>query len=702
MVLYDEDLALEGAMVDVHTTNISFIRMHALLKSMGVKNNKFFLALYDQTLVGVDPHSPDLTTEQRLRIAWEAKRNYWYFIREMVRVPAGGGPGVQYILNRANLAQAWCFLNSVDSFLTIPRQIGKTIGALCLTAWFLYFAGQHLCIGLFAKGGKLVLENVKRLKGIRDKLPKFFINHTARDSDNKEGVYYADLDNEYKTFVAQSDKQAAADQGRGESFAWEHWDELSYYDNNHLSYPSATTAASTQMDQVKASGLPCAMMITTTAGDIDSEKGMYAFMMKNQCLRFTEKLYDCKNKEELYRLLHDNSENKMLYLEYSFQQLGKDQAWFEARKVNKDAKTIAKDFLNIWQYGSQNTVLTKEILDKLVKSEREPDHIQVVKSIMIRWYVPKEVMERKDFLSRPFIIGSDSSDNIGSDYTSIVIIDPSTLAVVGVARTNQINLLQTCECLIELMRMLPNSIVIPERNKNGSVMIDTIIEILRNDQGFNPLKRFYNQIYQNYDDYANRLHQIDFSLGTYRKLLGFNTSASESSRDTLFKNVMPMSLNIGVDRVCDKDLSSEFRGLCHKNGRIDHPNGGHDDLVVAYLLACWFVLFGKSHHLYNLDAGAMLSSVDGSGSQVDPQTKQRHVGYRNRIAELENLMRGTTNPVVLRSYEREYKDLKLRYDENVAVVAPMAVSHIQASNQENLHKQQLAPSELGRIFQWYY
>ena len=57
---------------------------------MGVKNHYFFLALYDKSLLNVDPHSKDLTTEQRLRIAYECKINFWYFIREVVRVPVVG------------------------------------------------------------------------------------------------------------------------------------------------------------------------------------------------------------------------------------------------------------------------------------------------------------------------------------------------------------------------------------------------------------------------------------------------------------------------------------------------------------------------------------------------------------------------------------------------------------------------------------
>lgn len=701
MILYEEDFEMEGAIVDTLTSNTSFVRMHVMLVNMGIKNNKFFLALYDTNLIGVDPFSPDLTDEQKIRIAVECKRNYWYFIRECVKVPEGGSDGVRYVLNRANLAQAWCFLNSIDSFQTMPRQIGKTIGALCLTAWFTYFSGYNVSVGLFAKGTKLVWENVSRLKGIRNRLPKYLIKEAQEDSDNKEGIYYAALKNQYKTFVAQSDKQAAMDQGRGESFSWEHWDEISYYDNNFLSFSSAIAATNTQGPQTRANGLPCALLITTTAGDIDSEKGMYAFNMKNDCLRFTEKLYNCKDVTELNAIMTSDSKNGMIYLEYSHTQLGKDDAWF--RKVTRpcDAKTIAKDYLNIWQYGSENTVLTKILLDRLVKSEREPDHIQTIRGITFRWYVPQYTLEDSNFLTKSVIIGSDTSNNIGKDFTSILILDPTTLSVIGVARTNQVNLFQTCECLLDIFKLFPNSIFIPERNANGCFMADTIIDLMKYDKSFQPLKRIFNHIYQNYDDYSNRMHQIDFSLGTWRKLFGFNTSASETSRDTLYKSVMTMALNLGVDRVCDRNLSDEFRSLCVKNGRIDHPNGGHDDLVIAYLLACWFVFYGKGHHLYNLDVRELLSSVSGSGDTVDPELKQRHIQYRARIVDLEKLTNTTTNLMMLRQYERELKDLKLRYDESIAAVSPIAVSQIQFNNTDQI-KQSVSRIDPIKYLQSYY
>ena len=67
MILFEEDWYKEENLhVVVHneTTNESFIRLHHILKKMGIKNNKFFLALHDERLKNVDPYSPTLTDQE--------------------------------------------------------------------------------------------------------------------------------------------------------------------------------------------------------------------------------------------------------------------------------------------------------------------------------------------------------------------------------------------------------------------------------------------------------------------------------------------------------------------------------------------------------------------------------------------------------------------------------------------------------------
>lgn len=115
----------------METSNKSFLEMHYFLKAKGIKNNKFFLILYDRDLAGVDPHDPRLNETMKAKILRECMVNVWYFIREIVRIPVSGGSvsgGTRFKLHRGNLALIFGFMLNWNMFLELPRQHGKTIG----------------------------------------------------------------------------------------------------------------------------------------------------------------------------------------------------------------------------------------------------------------------------------------------------------------------------------------------------------------------------------------------------------------------------------------------------------------------------------------------------------------------------------------------------------------------------------------------
>ena len=59
------------------TTNQSFMDMHYFLKGRGIKNNKFFLLIYDTALMGVNPRAPTLSVQMKMRILRECMTNFW-------------------------------------------------------------------------------------------------------------------------------------------------------------------------------------------------------------------------------------------------------------------------------------------------------------------------------------------------------------------------------------------------------------------------------------------------------------------------------------------------------------------------------------------------------------------------------------------------------------------------------------------------
>ena len=659
MILFDKDWQEQGAVIHYSTCNQSFIKMHILLKRMGIKNNTFFLSLTQPELAKYNPHHlTDNSVELRQKIALECKINYWYYIRECVRVPVSGKPPGPYIVNRANLALAWLFLCCVDVFLTMPRQIGKTIGTMVLTAWHMYLAGQNMNIGLFARNGSLSMENVDRLKFIRDNLPKYLVYQTPADTNNKEGVSYAQLATTYKTFIAQMDKIRAQEQGKGETFVWEHWDEFPFYANSWLSYVSAVAATNRAQEQAQNSGLGCSNIITTTAGDLSTEAGRYAYGIKTDAMRFNERLYDAIDKEHLHSLIKAGCSNNafMAYCEFSYKQLGESEEWFKRVTRNKDKGTIERDYLNIWQSGGEEAVLPKHLVDRMAASVIDPITCTFYESLMIRWFVDPDLVKSDQFKDRPYIMGCDTSDNVGLDFTTLILVDPSDLTVVATCKCNLANLAFVAKLVVEIMTWFPRSIFIPERNKNGAFLLDLIILALQTKH-IDPIRRIYNTYIQDYTDLSPKLSSLDLSSGLVRKHFGFTTSGD--TRSELYGSVLMTLMELMADRISDADIFDQARGLIVRNGRIDHSSGSHDDLLISLLLVGYFIIYGRNLYLYGIKREEFLTSVDEStGEHIDPLEKERMLRNRKRIKQIEETLPHCTSVMIKAALQRELNHLK--------------------------------------------
>lgn len=665
MLLFQSDYLTHSGIIDTSTKNYSFVRIAGVLEKMNVKNNMFFLYLKHPELQKYDPHNlTDSSVELKLLILDETKTNPWYFFREVIRMPSAGGDPIKYILSRANLALMWCFFNCVNSFITIPRQTGKSAGIAGIVVDNTYFMYNNATIGLFAKDNDLVLESISGFKNIRNGLPKWMLDLTPQDTDNKEGVSYAALNNTYKTFIAKPEVVAAKKQGRGERTAVQIWDEFAFYKNNHLSYPAATAAADTAQRQVRELGLPAANIIATTAGRISEPSGAYAYSLKQGCVRFTERMYDLKDNATFKEVVKQNSINRMVYIEFSHKQLGFDDEWLQERSIGKPRDIFEMDYLNIWQLGTETSFVPKELMDKLTASQREPVEYTQTGPLTIKWYVERSIIEQEENKRKSYIVGLDTSDNIGKDFTTMVITDPTDLTIVATCRCNISNFVHVVNCVIEVIKILPNCILIPERNKNGAVLIDILIDYMLK-HGENPFRRIYNTFIQDFCDRTPSLNNIDLSDGTNRKHFGFNTSSSADSRDTLYGRVLVTMLSHMASRLFDVDLASEIKGLVVRNGRIDHPTGCHDDLCIAMLLCGYFAFFGKNHYMYGIPSDEILRNVSASGDTVDSEVKARQFAIRKRIGELRSLIDNCTNSMVKASYERELRMLQVQVDDSI-------------------------------------
>ena len=656
------------AMAHLETQNTSFIRMSKVLKRMGIQNHLFHLALMDPDLYHVDPHNlKDTSNELKLKIAYECRYNPWYYFREVIRVPAPGGLPIPFIVNRANLSMMWCYYNNIDYIGIAPRQTGKTIGAICITSHVLYFFGYNISMALLTKDATLLQENVARLRDIRNALPSYLIYNSPRDADNKEGMTYASLLNEYRTYIGNADPQAADRLGRGMSFPTFHNDEGSFTKNIQITLPVMLMATTAAARNAKANKQPHSNIYTTTPGRVDTVSGRFMYDMVQNAMPFTEKLYDCQDLYSLENKVKMNATNGIVNGTFSYLQLGYTHEWLRdvISKVQATEEEIARDFLLMWKSGSDSGLVDAKLLQKMNDNRREPDHIQIRNDYVLNWYVPEQTVTSPSFKQKKMVLGMDSSDAVGQDFTALVLMDPTNMTVLATFQCNESNITQLAVFLGKFLMDYPNTVLIPERKSTGASIIDTVILMMKR-QGANPFQRIYNKVVQekHTSDFQDvNIHEPSLVEGKYRRHLGFVTTGT--SRDFLFKNVLTKAMRLNAPRIYDRQLISEISGLTVRNGRVDHQAGKNDDLVIAYLLCCYFCYNAQNRHHYGFNFDDFMETVHDGQVAVSAGYKHRQMQLRKQIKELKEHIEETTSETLKTNLLSRMKDLELQLDPNL-------------------------------------
>ena len=659
----------KNSIVDLQTTNESFLRLASVYKKMGIENNVFHLTLLQPELQGVDPFSTELTQEQKVMITMECKYNPWYFLREVVRIPPqSGNTPVPYIANRGNIALTWCFFNHIDFALIQPRQTGKSVSTDCLMTNLIYLAMLSSRINMITKDANLRSANVERLKRIRDLLPPYLIVKDKTDANNQHLLTYNTLDNTYSTAVAQSSEAAAINVGRGTTAPITQIDEGPFIRFIGSLIPAALAAGTAAREEAERNNQPYGNIFTTTAGKKDDRDGKYMYDMISGGAVWNEVFLDAVNIKEFHRLVRMNCTNHKILVNgtFSHRQLGKSDDWLYRAISNANAKgeEADRDFFNRWTSGTQRSPLTTKQNNTIFESEREPDHTEVTdEGYMIRWYVPEYQINQRMATGR-YVAGMDTSEGVGRDAITMLLMDVRDLSVVAAMDVNEANIIRFCKWVGSFLIAYENVTLVIERKSTGVVIIDALMIELPS-VGIDPFKRLYNTIVQNrherktdYDRIVKDVRYRDESFYISHKTdFGFATNAQ--SRALLYGNVLQNAATNSGHLVKDTTLSTQLRGLVEKNGRIDHEASGNDDLVIAWLLASWFITYGNHLDFYGIDPGQcmMLVGEDTENISHSQAIKEKNTRTRERIDTVLEEITTTQSGFKLAKLEAELKQL---------------------------------------------
>ena len=574
------------------TNNKSFLNMHYYLKSIGIKNNRFMLTLLDPDLDGIDPFDRTLPPIYKQKILREVMYNYWYFLREVVRIPDQGSTsgGARYRLDRGNLALNFCMMLNLNIFLELPRQQGKTISALCRYLWVFNFGTTNSEMVFLNKKMDDSKLNLARMKEIRAALPSYLQmiqlvtpdGKIVRKPNTVETLEHVSNGNKIKTVPSARSKAAAASLLRGRTIPIIYADEWAFTPYNDIIYVNTIPAWKTAAMNARKNNAPYGITITTTPGFLQDEAGKYAWDMKEAATPFTELWYDM-NYYELMNYINANTRSSFIYIRYTYQQLGRSEQWFSeiCRDMQNKWPDIRREVLLEWANGVENSPFTQEDLEVVEQLTKTP-----IKQILLMNKYTMNIYQQIDLNRYPPIIGVDVSGGYNRDSSAISCVDSHTTKLFADLNCNYISTFDLAQCIYELVtNYMPNAVVNVERN--GGYGASVLAKLVNSK-----IKR--NLYFEIKDKVIEERQETDHIYKAKKRMKVYGLDSSKKIRELLME-LLRERMEYHKDKFVSPYILAELKGLeVKKNGKIDHSVNTHDDQIFSYLMALYVWYYGKN------------------------------------------------------------------------------------------------------------
>lgn len=604
---------INGAYYDTGTRNKSFLQVAKDLKSLGRKNFYFMLRLNDPTLVKVDPYSPNLTKDEISRILIECRNNIWYYLREVARIPSQGGVPVPFKANRGNIAQTWCILHGIDSWLCLPRQQGKTQSALAVFAWAYSFGTNDSVFIFINKDGSNAKENLQRLKEQIECLPKYMQFEQILEEDETTGkvkivkavknatsMRHPITKNKVIIKSKATSYEGALSLARGLTAPFLHFDEPEFTNQIKTIVENSVSTYETAASNARKNGALYGRVFSCTPGDLDTQCGMEAQEILSATVKWTEKMYDMEfdpknDNNEVREYIKNNGTNGIVYIEYSYKQIGLDDEWLRSisDKINNPL-VVKREILLQRLRGSSDSPFSQEDIEYITSVMRKPiDELYLLDTFRLDIY--EELNKRT-----PYLVGVDCSTGTLGDNNAITIIDPYTVRPVAEFKCPYIGETLYEKLLIELVqKVIPRAIIIIERNSVG----DGIVDHLMSSSIAHRLYFDKNRDLVNYNlDEQSSVVSMLKRKGEQKKYYGVYTNGN--SRESMMTILLRRVAEFKDDFVTQNIIEDISRLVKNKAGKILAGNGFHDDSIMSYLIAMYVYYHGNNLTFFGFTKGS--------------------------------------------------------------------------------------------------
>ena len=597
-----QTMSKRKATYDFKTKNKSFLNLYNDLYKLGIKNNKFFLKIYDRDLIGVDVYNQVLPIDMQMKVLLEIIINPWYFLREVCRIPVDGmpiepGSGSEFLADRNNIASWYCYLNGIDHYDSKSRQLGKTQNAVAELNYAFHFGAMSAEFLFFNKDFSMAKTNLYRLKSQRDMLPKWLqmkISYTEdgkidKGQDSATALRNPINGNQVKVMPKATSKDNAIRLGRGNTAAFHYYDELDFIPFNTEIIKAASFSYSKASDNAKDHNSLYGRIFTSTPGYLSTQAGQDADKMIKRMLVWNDSFYD-EPINKIKKILNSTECNGIMYIEHSWKQLKQSMEWYkkQCKLVDYDIDTILREVDLQRIQGNERSPFKKSALVHIARNMKTP-----IKSIdLSKTLSPINIYEDLNKKIH-YILSVDPAEGLGLNNNAFTLINPHTEMVAAEFKSPYISPPDFYRMIVKFMdEYCPKSMIIVEANR-GRELINRFMESKYRYQLWYDSKKLTAKKVETTDKYGAERRSAN-----ERRAFGFDTTAS--TKPLLF-SIIERLMEEDLSKVCTeyivKDVSCVQR---MPNGKIilgsgdDSEGEGHGDNLMSYLIGL-YVLYNAGN-----------------------------------------------------------------------------------------------------------
>ncbi len=512
------------------------------------------------------------------------------------------------------------------NLVTKPRQAGVSTTTAAYMAIKVALADEDNpeAILIVANKQELAFEFLGKIKDFLSQLPRWMWGSEYYGNPKNEGksIFLTDSKKEIKLPNGSRVKAVATskDALRGFTPTYLIMDEAAHIDNGEEVFGAALTALGT--------GGRATLISTPNGMDQLYWKTYNQSKIKKNDFNIIEmKWYeDLRYNKDLRWVKNDVVEKELYFTFESYQSRITDKwkptsTWYEemCRGMNNDARMIAQE-LDVSFIGSGGNVIGEEYIDfQEVNNVLEPKFMLGPDNDIWIWEEP--------IVGHQYICGVDVSRGDGEDSSTIVIIDFTTMEeVMEYQGKIQPDLLAQ---IVEEYGMLYNAYTVVD--VTGGMGVSTVLKLLE-----------FNYKLLHYDDVSGKIlsaRQRELTSSKNKdKIPGFHAT---NVRLPMISN-LEYKIRTNDIKVRSTRMISEMKTFIYKNGRPDHREGNHDDLLMALGMALW-VMEHSFKRLERLEKQnkAMLNGWLVGGNQTRPTLNSTKESIPSSPTQIHNPMNTT-------------------------------------------------------------